>query len=95
MSGPAARWSRDEKEIAYRDIMALSQTTLNSGKFLHITYLSDKYIPSSGGNYILTASYTIAASMLPSRAVFYGSCEAGSALGSGSFAMRCFSAKMA
>ena len=53
---PASRWSRDKKEIAYRNIQALSPATLGGQYFL--------YVMHSGGKYVITAS------MLTSKAVF-------------------------
>ncbi|MDR1849753.1 MAG: hypothetical protein LBQ75_06920, partial [Zoogloeaceae bacterium] len=61
MTVPASRWSRVEKEIAYRDIQALFEETINGQKFLHLMH--------SGGK------YTIPASMLPSKAAFAEICE--------------------
>jgi hypothetical protein len=58
---PASRWSRREKEIVYREIKELRQTTISGQRFLHVTH--------DGGK------YTITASMLPSRAAFEEVCE--------------------
>jgi hypothetical protein len=58
---PASRWSREEKEIAYRDIQALSSATISGQRFLYITH--------SGGK------HTITASMLPSKAAFEEVCQ--------------------
>jgi hypothetical protein len=61
MTVPASRWSRDEKEIAYRDIQALSEATISGQRFLYITHAGGKY--------------TVIASMLPSKAAFAEVCE--------------------
>ncbi|WP_439624638.1 hypothetical protein [Gemmata sp.] len=58
---PASRWSREEKEIAYRDIVALSEATIGGQRFLHVAH--------PGGKYSITAS------MLPSKAAFAEVCE--------------------
>jgi hypothetical protein len=59
--GPTSRWSRQEREIAYRDIRELSTITISGQRFLYITHLGGKY--------------TIAASLLPSKAAFEEVCE--------------------
>jgi len=61
MTVPASRWSREKKEIAYSDIVALSETTISGQRFLYVTH--------SGGK------HTITASMLPSKAAFAEICE--------------------
>ena len=53
---PAARWSRAEKEIAYRDVLGLSETAISGQRFLHVTHTGGKY--------------TINAGMLPSKVAF-------------------------
>jgi histidinol phosphatase-like PHP family hydrolase len=53
--------SREEKEIAYRDISELTEATISGQRFL--------YIMHPGGE------FTIAASMLPSKAAFAEVCE--------------------
>jgi hypothetical protein len=58
---PASRWSREEKELAYRDIVALFETTVSGQRFLYITHPGGKY--------------TIDASMLPSKSAFVEMCE--------------------
>ena len=58
---PVSRWSREEKEIAYRDILGLSEATISGQRFLYVTHPGGKY--------------TITASMLPSRAAFAEVCE--------------------
>jgi hypothetical protein len=58
---PVSRWSRAEKEIAYRDIRELSRVTVNGQRFLYVMHLGGKH--------------TIAASMLPSREAFEEICE--------------------
>jgi hypothetical protein len=57
---PVSRWSAQEKEIAYRDISALSTAQISGQRFLYITH--------PGGR------YTITASMLPSKAAFAEVC---------------------
>lgn len=61
MTVPASRWSREEKEIAYRDIASLSEATISGQRFLYVTHTGGKY--------------TITASMLPSKAAFGEVCE--------------------
>jgi hypothetical protein len=61
MTVPASRWSRAEKEIAYRDIASLSKAAVSSQRFL--------YVKHSGGK------YTIAIAMLPSAAAFEEVCD--------------------
>jgi hypothetical protein len=58
---PESRWSADEKVIAYRDISALSTDRIHGQQFLYITHLR--------------GTYTIMASMLPSKAAFDEVCE--------------------
>jgi acyl-coenzyme A synthetase/AMP-(fatty) acid ligase len=58
---PASQWSRKEKEIAYRDIVALSEATISGQRFLYVAHLGGKH--------------TITASMLPSKAAFVEVCE--------------------
>lgn len=53
---PAGRWSREEKEIAYRDILALNEWRISGQRLLYITHVGGKH--------------TIAASMLPSKSAF-------------------------
>jgi hypothetical protein len=53
---PVSRWSHDEKEIAYRDILELSEVTANGQRFLRVTH--------AGGEYRINAA------LLPSRAAF-------------------------
>jgi hypothetical protein len=53
---PASRWSSDVKEIAYRDIVSLSDTTTSGQRFLNVVQAE--------------STYTIVASMLPSDAEF-------------------------
>jgi hypothetical protein len=53
---PVSRWSREDKEIAYRDIVGLSEATISGQRFLYVTHLGGKY--------------TITATMLPSQKVF-------------------------
>ena len=57
---PASRWSRAEKEIAYRDISGLSEEMIHGERFLRIMHT--------------VGQYTITASMLPSKAVFAEVC---------------------
>jgi len=61
MTGPASRWSKQERQIAYRDITGLSMTTFRGQKFLYIAHPDGKY--------------TIAATMLPSGKAFSEVCE--------------------
>lgn len=58
---PTSRWSRNEKEIAYRDVLGLSLTNVSGQRFLYISH--------RGGR------YTITASMLPSETAFDEVCE--------------------
>jgi hypothetical protein len=58
---PVSRWSREEKEIAYQDILGLSEATISGQRFLYVTHPGGKY--------------TITASMLPSKAAFSEVCE--------------------
>jgi hypothetical protein len=58
---PASRWSQEEKEIAYRDISALSEAKISGQRFLYITHSEGKY--------------TINASMLPSKDAYAEFCE--------------------
>lgn len=59
--GPTSRWSREEMEIAYRDIHELSTVTIGGQRFLYITHQGGKY--------------TVTASLLPSKAAFEEVCE--------------------
>lgn len=61
MTVPVSQWSREEKEIAYRDIQDVSTTVSQGIYFLYITH--------SGGK------FTITSSKLPSKAVFEEVCE--------------------
>jgi len=61
MRVPTSSWSRNEKEIAYRDIQALSELNIRGQRLLFVTH--------SGGTDIIQAS------MLPSKAVFAEVCE--------------------
>jgi hypothetical protein len=61
MTVPESRWSREEQEIAYRDIDSLSTVTVSGQRFLNVMH--------SGGK------FTITASMLPSKAAFDEVCE--------------------
>jgi hypothetical protein len=58
---PASRWSREVKEIVYREIWKLSTATVGSQRFLYVLY--------AGGR------YTITAAMLPSTELFEEVCE--------------------
>lgn len=53
---PASRWSRREKEIAYRDIQALSEDTIQGRRYLNVMHTGGKDI--------------IAAAMLPSASAY-------------------------
>lgn len=61
MTVPASRWSRQQKTITYKYITALSQAAVSGQKFLYIIHPGGKY--------------TIAAAMLPSKAIFSEICE--------------------
>lgn len=61
MTVPVSRWSREEKEIPYREVLALSEATISGQRFLYVTHLGGKY--------------TVTASMLPSKAAFAEVCE--------------------
>lgn len=56
MTVPASWWSREEKEIAYRDIVTLSEARIYWQRFLYVTHPGGKY--------------AIRAFMLPSKAAF-------------------------
>lgn len=58
---PASRWSQEEQEIAYRDIVALSEATISGQRFLYVTH--------RGG------TFTVTASLLPCKAAFAEVCE--------------------
>ncbi|MGL4462829.1 MAG: hypothetical protein ACRC1K_11820 [Planctomycetia bacterium] len=60
-SAPASLWSRENMEIAYRDVLALSVTTIGGQRFLYVTH--------RGGKSVVNAS------MLPSKAAFAEVCE--------------------
>jgi hypothetical protein len=59
--GPASRWSRQQTEIAYRDIPGLSETAVSGQQFVHVRHAGGKD--------------TITASMLPSKAAYAEVCE--------------------
>ncbi len=56
MTVPSSHWTSEEKEIAYRDIVAVTEATVSGQRFLYVTHPGGKY--------------TILASMLPSKAAF-------------------------
>lgn len=57
---PNGRWSREERFIAFRDMLELESLSVNGQHFLHIHH--------AGGKHTLTAS------MLPSKAAFAEVC---------------------
>ena len=53
---PVSRWSREEMEILYRDILALATNKVYGQRFLYVEHVGGKY--------------TIDGAMLPSKAAF-------------------------